>query len=85
MKISTVLGSALAVLLIFSVISYAKEFAQSKDPKPATQSKTAAEVQGQAPQIDALREATEAARAGARDGLVAAEVVVPAQTYSATA
>ena len=37
MKRSTFLGSAVSVLLLFSVISYSRTFVQQQDPKPATQ------------------------------------------------
>ena len=48
-KITSILGSALGVLLIFSVISYAKSLIQSQNPKPASQEK-AVEVAGQIPE-----------------------------------
>jgi len=48
-KIATILGSALGVLLVFSVISYAKSLIQSQNPKPASQEK-ALEVAGQIPE-----------------------------------
>lgn len=48
-KITSILGSALGVLLIFSVISYAKSFIQSQNPKPASQEKVV-EVAGQIPE-----------------------------------
>lgn len=80
MKISTVLGSALGVLLIFSVISYAQEFIRTQDPKPVVQTKPALEVEGQIPDSELV-----AASAAVSDGLAASGVVVPAQTYSATA
>jgi 3D (Asp-Asp-Asp) domain-containing protein len=85
LKISTVLGSALGVLLVFSVISYAQDFVRAQDPKPATQQKLALEVPGQTPQTDGNADSTQASRAGVSDGLRASEVIVPAQTYSATA
>ena len=81
MKISTVLGSALSVLLIFSVISYAKEFIRKQDPKPVVQTKPALEVEGQIPDSEPVP----ASQPAVSDGLVPADVLVSAQTYSATA
>jgi 3D (Asp-Asp-Asp) domain-containing protein len=74
-KISTVLGSALGVLLLFSVISYAKSLIQPQNPKPASQEK-AIEVAGQIPET-----APEAAPATTAEAAPAA----PSQVYSATA
>ena len=48
-KIAIILGSALGVLLLFSVISYAKSLMQSQNPKTTTQEK-ALEVAGQIPE-----------------------------------
>ena len=48
-KITMILGSALGVLLLFSVISYAKSLIQSQNPKPASQEKVL-EVAGQVPE-----------------------------------
>jgi 3D (Asp-Asp-Asp) domain-containing protein len=48
-KIATILGSALGVLLVFSVISYAKALIQSQNPKPVSQEKPL-EVAGQIPE-----------------------------------
>ena len=48
-KITSILGSALGVLLVFSVISYAKSLIQSQNPKPASQEKVL-EVAGQIPE-----------------------------------
>lgn len=50
-KITSILGSALGVLLAFSVISYAKSLIQSQNPKPAYQEK-AVEVAGQIPETE---------------------------------
>ena len=52
MKISRILGSALGVLLIFSVISYAQEFIHTQDPKPVVQPKPVLEVEGQIPESE---------------------------------
>ncbi len=72
-----ILGSACGVLLIFSVISYAKSLIQSPSPKPAAQEKVL-EVAGQIPEtvaetapVPAAPSAAPAARLG--------------ETYSATA
>jgi len=48
-KITSILGSALGVLLLFSVISYAKSLIQSQNPKPVSQEKNL-EVAGQIPE-----------------------------------
>ena len=48
-KIAIILGSALGVLLLFSVISYAKSLIRSQNPKPAAQEKPL-EVAGQIPE-----------------------------------
>jgi len=48
-KIAIILGSALGVLLLFSVISYAKSLIQAQNPKPASQEKVL-EVAGQVPE-----------------------------------
>src|SRR5438132_7753050 len=84
MKISRILGSALGVLLIFSVISYAQEFIRTQDPKPVVQPKPALEVEGQIPESEENTDSARASR-GVSDGLVASDVAVSAQTYSATA
>ena len=79
-KITIVLGSALGVLLIFSVISYAQDLIRQQDPKPAvTKAALDAELQvaGKAITAEALRAAI--------SSVPATEIVVPAQTYSATA
>ena len=79
-KITIVLGSALGVLLIFSVISYAQDLIRKQDPKPAiTTAALDAELQaaGKAMAAEASRTAVSAAPVP--------EIVVPGQTYSATA
>lgn len=78
-KISTILGSALGVLLVFSVISYAKNFIQNQDQRPAPKQEQALDVAGQIPETesaDALTTAADSAEAA---------VAVAAQSYSATA
>ena len=74
-KITSILGSALGVLLLFSVISYAKSLIQAQDQKPATQQK-ALEVAGQIPET-----APETAPAKAAEPAPAN----PFQIFSATA
>ena len=74
-KIATILGSALGVLLLFSVISYAKSLIQSQNPKSASQEKVL-EVAGQIPET-----APEAAPAKSPEPAPAN----PFQMYSATA
>jgi 3D (Asp-Asp-Asp) domain-containing protein len=74
-KITTILGSALGVLLFFSVISYAKSLIQSQSQKPATQEKVL-EVAGQIPET-----APESAPAEVAERVPA----TPFQMYSATA
>ena len=76
-KITTILGSACGVLLIFSVISYAKSLIQSQSPKPAAQEKVL-EVAGQIPET--VSETTAATTTPA-----AAPAVRLGETYSATA
>ncbi len=80
-KISMILGSALGVLLIFSVISYAKEFIRKQEPKPVVQTKPALEVEGQIPDSEPVP----ATQPPIADGQAPSEITVSAQTYSATA
>jgi 3D (Asp-Asp-Asp) domain-containing protein len=73
---STFLGSALALLLVFSVISYSKTFIQSQEPKQAQISLPTVLV--------AAKEAmTSAAASTASDSET--KFVVPPQAYTATA
>ena len=87
MKISTFLGSALSVLLVFSVFSYAKAYIQGQDPKPVVKQEVVLEVAGQIPESE---EAAPAARlveltpASVEKPAEAAEPL-PGETYSATA
>ena len=74
-KITSILGSALGVLLAFSVISYAKSVIQSQNPKPAAQEKNL-EVAGQIPETS-----PEAVPAKAASPAAAG----PFQLFSATA
>ncbi len=79
-KISTILGSALGVLLIFSVISYAKTLIQSQDQKPAVKQEQVLEVAGQI----AETEPTDVAATAASPS-IESKAEVNAQSYSATA
>jgi 3D (Asp-Asp-Asp) domain-containing protein len=74
-KITAILGSALGVLLLFSVISFAKSLVQSQNPKPASQEKVL-EVAGQIPET-----APEGPEATTSDAAPA----VSFEVYSATA
>jgi 3D (Asp-Asp-Asp) domain-containing protein len=74
-KITSILGSALGVLLLFSVISYAKSLIQSQNQKPASQEKVL-EVAGQIPET--APEIAPAKTAEAAQGS-------PFQMFSATA
>ena len=74
-KISTILGSALGVLLLFSVISYAKSLVQSQNRKPAPQEKVL-EVAGQIPDTESEAAAPTTAEASP---------AVRFEVYSATA
>jgi 3D (Asp-Asp-Asp) domain-containing protein len=85
MKISTFAGSALSVLLVFSVISYAKAFIQTQDPKPVAKQEPVLEVAGQIPEAEEATTPAEAAPATTPEGGVEASFTVAAQTYSATA
>jgi 3D (Asp-Asp-Asp) domain-containing protein len=77
MKISTILGSALGVLLVFSVISYAQAFIQTQDAKSAVTPESVLEVAGQVPETESAAASTEKAAEGNAAG--------PPATYSATA
>ena len=74
-KITSILGSALGVLLLFSVISYAKSLIQSQNQKPASLGKVL-EVAGQIPET-----APETAPAKTAEAAPAS----PFQMFSATA
>ena len=74
-KITSILGSALGVLLVFSVISYAKSLIQSQNPKPASQEKVI-EVAGQIPEAEPETVPAKAAEAAPAS---------PVQIFSATA
>jgi len=84
MKLSTFLGSALSVLLVFSVFSYAKAFIQEQDPKPAAKPQPVLEVAGQIPEVEETSIPAEPA-AATTEKAVTEDFVVAAETYSATA
>ena len=86
MKLSTILGSALAVLLFFSVFSYAKAYIQTQDQKPAVKQEAVLEVAGQIPEEEAepVVESTPSTSAE-KPAEPATTLVTPAETYSATA
>jgi 3D (Asp-Asp-Asp) domain-containing protein len=94
---STFVGSALALLLVFSVISYSKTFIQVQEPKRAESSlSTVLEVAGQVPEAKGATAPREMASATDPASLPASgatstasasvtDFVVAPQAYSATA
>jgi len=88
---SAILGSALGLLLPFSVISYSKTFIQRQDPKPVQiPQPVALEVAGQVPEVLAPATPTEtAAASSAADSASTANLTsvsgAASQTYTATA
>jgi 3D (Asp-Asp-Asp) domain-containing protein len=99
MNRSIFVGSALTVLLVFSVISYSKTFMQRQDPKPAEKQPAPLEVAGQVPEVapaEVLAEAkpamltsngsaSTASGPGTSGTLVQPDFVVAPQAYTATA
>jgi len=89
MKLSNILGSALGVLLLFSVFSYAQTFVPTQDPKPAVKPETVVEVAGQIPEDqpeDEVAPAVEAAPVtSVEKPAEPSDLVAPGETYSATA
>jgi 3D (Asp-Asp-Asp) domain-containing protein len=99
MNRSIFVGSALTVLLVFSVISYSKTFMQRQDPKPAEKQPAPLEVAGQVPEAapaEVLAEArpamlTSNGSASTASGpdtsgtLIQPDFVVAPQAYTATA
>ena len=81
-KLTTPLGSALGVLLVFSVLSYAQNYIP-QDPKPASKQEPVLEVAGQIPEEEATPAVTPAAKPEAK--LVDVIVERPTESYSATA
>ena len=87
MKLSTILGSALGVLLFFSVFSYAKTYIQKQDPKPVKQERVL-EVAGQIPENqeeEAVSPVVESTPATPVEKPSEQDTAVPVETYSATA
>ena len=88
MKLSTILGSALGVLLFFSVFSYAKTYIQKQDPKPSVKQETVLEVAGQIPEDpeeEAASPVVESTPAAPVDKPAEQALSAPSETYSATA
>lgn len=88
MKLSTILGSALGVLLFFSVFSYAKTYIQTQDPKPPAKQDSVLEVAGQIPENqeeEAASPIVESTPATAVEKPADRAASVPGETYSATA
>lgn len=86
MNKSTALGSALAVLLVFSVFSYAKTFIQAQDQKPVVKPQPVLEVAGQIPETSEESDAPESAPTTPEVKPSApVEFLVAPETYSATA
>ena len=100
MNRSTFVGSALSVLLVFSVISYSKTFIHSQEPKlaqttlpsvlevagqiPDTKATTAADVSTETGSV-ALKDDGSASTASGSNAGASTDFVVAAQTYVATA
>jgi len=87
MKLSTILGSALGVLLFFSVFSYAKTYIQKQDPRPVKH-ETVLEVAGQIPENqeeEAAPPVVESTPATPVEKPAEQDAPVPVETYSATA
>lgn len=84
-KLSIILGSALGVLLVFSVISYAQKY-MPQDPKPAVK-RPVLEVAGQIPEDETTpaAEAPSTASATAPTAKLVGVIEKPTETYSATA
>ena len=85
MKTSTVVGSALGVLLIFSVFSYAKAFIHDQDPKPAVKQQPVLDVAGQIPETEEAEAPAETPSTAPAEKPADSNVAAPAATYSATA
>ena len=85
MKTSTFVGSALGVLLIFSVFSYAKTFIQAQDKKPAVKQQPVLDVAGQIPEADEAEAPAEAPSTATAEKPAEPNFAVPPATYSATA
>jgi 3D (Asp-Asp-Asp) domain-containing protein len=85
-KLSIILGSAVGVLLVFSVISYAQKY-MPQDPKPAVKQAPVLEVAGQIPEDETTptAEAPTTAPAPAPAAKLIDVIEKPTETYSATA
>ena len=81
-KLSTILGSALGLLLAFSVISYAQNFIP-QDPKPQPKQEPVLEVAGQIPEDETTSSETPTSTPEAK--LIDVIVEKPTENYSATA
>jgi 3D (Asp-Asp-Asp) domain-containing protein len=79
-KLASIFGSALGVLLAFSVFSYAQKYIP-QDPKPAVKPEPVLEVAGQIPEEETPAAATSTPTAKLIDVIVER----PAESYSATA
>jgi 3D (Asp-Asp-Asp) domain-containing protein len=85
MKTSTFVGSALGLLLIFSVFSYAKTYIQAQDQKPAVKQQPVLDVAGQIPEADEAEAPAEKPSTATAENPAEPNFVVPPATYSATA
>ena len=99
MKKSTFLGSVVSVLLAFSVITYARDFAQQQDPRSVQQITPTTNIQPNSttevtkPEITATQPSKSRSTVAPTTGVVpimstesvAENFVVPAQSYTATA
>lgn len=96
MNRSIFVGSALTVLLVFSVISYSRTFMQRQEPKPAQKQPAPLEVAGQVPEAAPAEVSTEAkpatltnngsaSTAPGSDTVAQPDFVVAPQAYTATA
>lgn len=95
---STIFGTALGLLLAFSVISYSKTFIQQQDPKPVKTQPPVLEVAGQVPEVVSPATPSEAPvgtssadsagnskASGGNSPAATTDSVVAPQTYTATA
>jgi 3D (Asp-Asp-Asp) domain-containing protein len=86
MKLYTILGSALGVLLFFSVFSYAKTYIQTQDPKPAVKQEAVLEVAGQIPDNEEAEPASPVVDSTPATAVEKPAVTsISAESYSATA
>lgn len=96
MNRSIFVGSALTVLLVFSVISYSRTFMQRQEPKPAQKQPALLEVAGQVPEAAPAEVSAEAkpamltnngsaSTAPGSDTVAQPDFVVAPQAYTATA